>query len=42
MGTWEHRGIFCFGGGRSLKIQREIKREVFTKIKKLKIRIVKK
>jgi len=42
MGTWEHRnkkwfsppplhnspGIFCWG--RSLKIQKEIKREVFT------------
>jgi hypothetical protein len=36
MGTWEHKniarspplGIFCWG--RSLKIQREIKREVFT------------
>jgi hypothetical protein len=43
MGTWEHRniagspplhnslGIFCWG--RSLKIQREIKREVFTVFK---------
>jgi hypothetical protein len=36
MGTWEHRNIggssvWVAGGGRSLKIQREIKREVFTK-----------
>jgi len=43
MGTWEHRnivgssppynslGIFCWG--RSLKIQKEIKREVFTELR---------